>query len=189
MGIELFLHGGTSNRESEKNKKFFTEIIDSVPKQDVKILCFYFARPFHRWEESFYEDRDIFESVDSRKELKIEKAKIDKFESQIESSDLIFINGGMKGCLKEELLKLGDLKVMFRDKVVVGISAGANMMSKYYYSSMAGGIREGISLLPIKLFTHYDDDNEEELIILEKYKKALKAYKIWEEEYIKFELE
>ena len=46
------------------------------------------------------------------------------------------------------------------------------MFSKYYYSSVANNIREGIGLLPIKVFSHYEygDENLHKYILLEELK-------------------
>lgn len=189
MKTKFILHGGCTSRDTEENRKFFLETVDSVKSDKVIILCVYFARPRQRWEESFEEDKAIFLSLGSQKKLDIRLATLDKAEliDQIKISDVIFINGGMRGCLKETLENLENFPELIKGKVVVGISAGANILAKYYYSSVAQGIREGIGLLPIKTFCHYREEDVKELKELEDYKENLPIYKIPEEKFIAIE--
>ncbi len=184
METKFILHGGESSRRTDANNQFYKEIIDSVSSDNIKILCVYFARPEHRWQESFYEDRYAFESVDTLKHIEIQLASAEDFREQLIASHVIFINGGFKGFLKEALLGVNDLKELLHGKVVVGISAGANILSKYYYSQGGQEIREGIGLIPVKVFCHYSAENTEELELLDKHKEKLPIYTIEEEKYV-----
>ena len=187
---KFLLHGGASSNKSDDNRKFFTEVLNSVNSSNVNILCVYFARPWHRWDESFEEDKEIFISVNSDRELNFDLAKLDKEEliEQIGKSDIIFINGGRNGCLKDVLEDLNNFSDLIKGKVVVGISAGANILAKYYYSNVADTIREGIGLLPIKTFCHFTENNISELNELDKYKEKITIYKIPEEKFLVFEI-
>ena len=186
MKTKFILHGGSSSKKSEDNEKFFHEIINSVDSAEVRILCIYFARPADRWEDSFDEDQTIFRCLGTSKELDIKMATLDRdvLIEQIKSSDVIFINGGRKGCLKEVLLDLGNFAELVQGKIVVGISAGAGILCKYYYSSVINGVREGVGILPAKVFTHWDEELTQELQDLDSYKEKLPIYKIPEENYI-----
>jgi peptidase E len=188
---KYILHGGASNNNSENNKNFFLEIINSVNSSRLNILCIYFARPEHRWEDSFAEDKDSFNSLETNKDLVFQMAKLDsrEFSQQILQSDIIFINGGRNGCLKDVLEGLDNLTKLIDGKVIVGISAGANILAKYYYSSVADDIREGIGLLPIKTFCHFTKKNISELDELDKYKEKLPIYKIPEEKYLVLDID
>ncbi len=190
MKTKFILHGGATSRKTEDNRKFFLEILNSVQSERVQILCIYFARPEHRREVSFEEDKEIFYSLDSPKILDLQQAKFDIEEliEQITHSDVIFIQGGMRGCLKERLGELGSFSELTIGKVVVGISAGANILSKYYHSNVAHGVREGLGILPIKTFCHYTEKNVEELEELDKYKEELPICKIPEEKFSVIEM-
>jgi peptidase E len=187
MRTKYILHGGESSRRTVDNDRFFKEIVDSTDSKNIKILCVYFARPEHRWQESFYEDKLAFEQQKSEKSLDIQIASREDFKEQIAASNVVFINGGFKGFLKEALEELGNFKELIQNKVIVGISAGANILSKYYYSQGAEDIKEGAGVLPIKVFCHYLDGNVQELIKLERYKENLPVYKIEEEKYVVLE--
>lgn len=188
MKTTYILHGGESSRKTQNNEAFFRQILDCTNKELIKILCVYFARPEHRWQESFYEDRQSFEEQAHDKTLHIEMAERDEFEEQIKNADVIFINGGFKGFLKEALLSIKDLPAILQGKVIVGISAGANILAKYYYSQGAEDIREGIGLLPIKVFCHYSEELSKELGMLEIYKESLPIYKILEKTFVLVEI-
>jgi peptidase E len=185
MKTKVILHGGNSSKKSNNNDKFFYEIINSVDSEVVKILCIYFARPEHRWEYSYAEDQSEFFSLETTKEIETKLATYDMEEllEEIKKADVIFINGGARGHLKEALEKLGNFSELIQGKVLVGISAGANILSKYYFSSVANEIREGIGLLSIKLMTHYSEEKAEKIKTLESYGQHLPVIKIAEEHY------
>ncbi len=187
---KIILHGGNSSKKSDANEKFFQEVINSVEQNVVKILCIYFARPEHRWEDSYAEDQSIFFHLETTKDVETKMATYDLEDlvEYIRAADVIYINGGMRGHLKETIQKLGTFSELISGKVVVGISAGANILSKYYYSTVADDIREGVGLLPIKLLTHYDEEKTEQLSNLEKFGEDLPVIKIAEEHYQVLEL-
>ena len=184
METKFILHGGASIRRTQENKKFFSEIVNSIDKDTLNVLCVYFARPEHRWDESFYKDKYAFELVETTKTLNIEIASYDDFENQLQKSDVIFINGGFKGHLKETIESIDNFNGLISGKTVVGVSAGANILSTYYYSQGIDDIREGAGILSIKLFCHFDASLEVELKKLAIYKEDLPVYKIQEENYI-----
>ncbi|MFH1826990.1 MAG: Type 1 glutamine amidotransferase-like domain-containing protein [bacterium] len=78
-----------------------------------------------------------------------------KLKKQIRSSELIYILGGENKSLKNVLKKVKDLKELFKGKVIVGSSAGAYVLSTYYYSDEDKGIFSGFGILPIKVIGHY----------------------------------
>lgn len=191
MNTRIILHGGNADNGSEKNAQFFSEILASINKAEVRILCVYFARPEGRWEESYATDESAFKArgIELGKDVDMILATYDtdEFVNEINQADVIFMNGGYRGFLKSTLLSIGvdNFKKMIQGKTLVGISAGANILSKYYYSLASRGIREGIGLLDIKLLTHSNDDdilNKE--VLLAEYKEDLPIWKIAEEEYI-----
>lgn len=190
MTARILLHGGNSNKKSDKNDMFYRDIVQGVGKDTVRILCVYFARPEGRWENSYAEDQSIFRAIGIETGIDVETTlatyDIQELLDVIAESDVIFINGGFKGHLKDTLLTIGvdNFCQMLQGKTLVGISAGANMMSKYYYSQSIEGVREGIGLLDIKLLTHYTPDRQEQMAKLQAYEEDLPIITIAEEEYI-----
>ncbi len=185
----FILHGGIGREESSPSPDFYATILSRVNKVLLNIVCVYFARPRDNWVEAFKQDKRNFKKVSKNKTLNIEMAnyKTSEFKKQLESSDIIFVSGGRKGNLREKLQSVEGLKQIFSDKVVIGISAGANALSTFYYSPVAGEVREGIGILPIKLFCHYNQRLNKELELLKTHDdKDLPVVKLAEGEYKTF---
>jgi len=183
MITKYFLHGGRCELESESNKKFYEDIVNHFPKESLNILCVYFARLPHRWEESFEEDRVRFSRIQNTKKLNLQMAELENLDKQISNSDICFFAGGIRGCLKEKLLEI-DTKDLFEGKLIIGVSAGANILSKYYYSCVANEVREGVGVLPIKMFTHFSEEKGSQLCTLKEFGEQLAVYTVKEQEYI-----
>lgn len=191
MSTRILLHGGNADNGSEKNKQFFTEVLNDINKDTVRVLCIYFARPQGRWEESYATDESAFKAraIEIGKDVDTVLATydIDELVEEIAKADVVFINGGYKGHLRSTLLAIGIDKFirLIDGKTLVGISAGANMLSKYYYSMASEGIREGVGILNIKLLTHSNsEDSAKKVELLANYKEDLPIWQVAEEEYI-----
>lgn len=193
MQTRIMLHGGNSDRNTLKNDRFYQEIMNGIESESVKILCVYFARPHRRWEESYYDDQYTFRrlEIESGREIetKLANDNLETFANDIAWSDVIFLSGGMKGNLKDTLLAMGldRFRELIAGKTLVGVSAGANILAKYYYSSVIDGIREGTGLLNIKLCTHYAGEIER-VDMLESYGTSLPIVTVAEEEFVIKEL-
>ena len=178
------------HKRTDKNEQFFREVINGVNGETIRVLCVYFARPESRWEDSYDEDQYMFrrlaDNLDREIETLLASYDMDDFTENIAASDVIFINGGMKGHLKDMLfsLDLDRFRQMLDGKTLVGISARANILSKYYYSMVVDGIREGTGLLNIKLLTHYSEDEPEKLNLLQSFGEDLPVVTVSEEEYV-----
>lgn len=191
MNTRILLHGGNADNGREKNARFFADILSGVDNNTVKVLCIYFARPEGRWEASYSADQSSFraQAIVLGKDVDTVLATYDMYEllEQISESDVIFINGGFKGHLKDTLLAIGAKRFtqMVEGKTLVGISAGANMLSKYYYSMAIDGIREGIGMINAKLLTHSNHENTPERIKqLKAHREDLPIIAVAEEEYV-----
>lgn len=189
MTTRIVLHGGNSSKKSDKNDRFFQEIIRPIGEDTVSVLCVYFTRPERRWEDSYAEDQSIFRAlgIETGRDIETKMATydMDGLLEDIAEADVIFINGGFKGHLKDTLLTIGvdNFRQMVQDKTLVGISAGANVLGKYYYSQAIEGIREGVGLLDAKVLTHYSEVETKQLELLKDYKEDLPIITIAEEEY------
>jgi hypothetical protein len=185
----FILHGGIGKEVNCPSPDFYATILSRVNKVLLNIVCVYFARPSDNWKSAFEKDKSNFKEVNRNKTLNIKmaKSKTAEFEKQLESADIILISGGRKGNLREKLMAIARLRQIFSDKVVVGISAGANALSTFYYSPVAAEVREGIGILPIKLFCHYNKEFDKELNLLRSHgDKDLPVITLGEGEYKTF---
>lgn len=180
---KYILHGGRTGIVSEYNRKFFREILKDL-KSPINILLVYFAREEDDWPRVTKEDIERFQKAAGKRKIKIDVAIKNLFElnKQIERADVVYIRGGYTPKLQGAMKKL-DLKNLFKNKVIAGSSAGAYLISKYYYSNDDEVLREGLGLLPIKCFCHYTSQKNI-LDKLKKYKENLPLYKIPEQKFV-----
>jgi peptidase E len=103
---------------------------------------------------------------------------------QIQTSDCIYIRGGVDEPLKNILSCLDSFGKLIKGKLVVGSSAGANILSKYYWRNSKNCIEEGLGILPIKVFCHYNETKKESFEQLKNHEEDLPVHTIPETEFI-----
>jgi len=157
--------------------------------EPVKILNVYFAALKGKWEELFEDDKKKFSSSNPNIEMEFTLASddIDTLISQIKSADIIYIRGGEELLVYEIFKKIENLKELFDSKVVSGSSAGAYVLSKYFYSNSRDSIQEGTGILSIKCFAHYSDEKADKLKMLKEHGEDLKVYIILDTEFVVIE--
>jgi len=72
----------------------------------------------------------------------------------------IYIRGGNVFKLLEVLKSYPKFLEVVEEKVIVGSSAGAYVLSKYFYSQEGRGIFDGLGILPIAITCHYKGNQE-----------------------------
>jgi peptidase E len=181
---KYILHGGYTNVKNKFNEKFFKEILSDF-KTSAKILLVLFAREQKEW--LMLEKREKDHLTKSRPDLKLEfeiaNEKGDILERQIKHADVVFIVGGQNDPLKKILRRVGNLRYLFENKTVAGSSAGAYVLSKYFYSHEDKGIFRGLGVLPIKVLAHYTARFNKKLEELKNYKEKLKTYALPDTKY------
>ena len=150
------------------------------------VLVVPFARAENDWKKVFKKYLKKYDGLKIKKKFILASPNNKIFKKQIRKSNLIFLCGGSElpllGYLKD--LKLEDLN----NKVVVGISAGTNIFSKYYYSNDRNTIGRGLGLLPIKTLCHYNNQRYSRFKKLIKHGNKYITYIIKEGDYIKVEI-
>jgi len=182
---KYILHGGNVSTPSIHNTNFYKEMVRSL-SQPVKILAVYFAVQKDKWQELLEDDKEKFFRFNPgiKMEFTIASDNIDVFTDQIKSVDTIYIRGGAKLLVYEIFKKIDNLSKLFENKIVAGSSAGAYMLSKYFYSNDEDIIMEGTGILPIKCFVHYSDEKADKLKTLKEYGEDLKIYTIPDTEFV-----
>lgn len=168
MSTKYILHGGSAQKVSSDNEKFFQEILKDT-KNDLKILLVHFAIDSDKSEIN--KERDIFQfnNIKENKNISFEVATKDNFISQIINSDIIYFSGGVSTQkLLENLNQYQNLDIMFKDKIVTGESAGANILSTYCYSPASKSVLQGLGIVPVITVPHYQPGDEEKLVNLPK---------------------
>lgn len=182
--IKFILHGGNTSKINIDNDNFFKEF-GSELKNGRKILLNYFARDEHEWEKLAKEDENRISGLNKNNKIKFEIAKEDIFEKQIKSADVIYFRGGDTYKLLGKLKKIKKIESLFEGKTIIGSSAGACVLGKYFYDNDYNKFDNGLGIIDYKIFCHYDesclnlarklDDYKEklELILLPVYKHKI----------------
>lgn len=152
---KYILHGGANKFKTEDNLRFYREMINGYDNPSV--LLVYFAREIDKYPELLDSDTQLFREVSPDKKICFTVASEDDFVSQAHSSDVLFFTGGSSYKLIDTMKKLNiDLENVFEGKTVAGSSAGANMLSEWFYGHTAKEVGQGLGILPINVFVHYN---------------------------------
>jgi peptidase E len=82
-------------------------------------------------------------------------ADFDNFEVEIRKADIVYFHGGHSWLLLESLSKYKDLEQMLEDKVVIGSSAGANVLANNFWSSTFKKAGKGLAMVDVNIMVHY----------------------------------
>ncbi len=163
MSTKFILHGGfDKNKTNEDNHLFYSEILKDT-SDNTKILLVPFAKDEDRITPATEKISKEFRNVSEGKTLHITVATHDNFLNQLTDADVIYFHGGVSTKLLETLKPYGDLSSYFEEKTIAGESAGANILSTYFYSPHADQVLEGLKILPIRMIPHYTEDKKDKL--------------------------
>lgn len=146
------LAGGNDRKVEDFGKRLNDEIAKHV--SNPKILSCFFSAPPEAWEEKAEDWRNWF-SAHLTQSFTYDYAKHKTFLEQIDTADVVFFHGGDTKLLLEKLPNVQTLREHFTGKVVIGSSAGANMLSTHYWSSTRGGTCAGLGILDVNVMVHY----------------------------------
>jgi peptidase E len=177
---KFILHGGETKVDSSDNAAFFRE----MGKGGLRVLCVYFAREKEGWAERFEEDKKNFSLAWPEKKFEFSLAEEKSFIEQAKNADVVYMRGGRTRRIFEFFKPIKNLKELFKGKTVGGSSAGACVLSRYYYSTSQDRIYEGTGVLPIKVFCHYNEGKKDKLEELKKHGEDLPVYAIEEQKMI-----
>jgi len=170
---KYILHGGVTRLENDLNKKFYSEISNSLRDGDELLMC-YFAPSMssNRTErEKFDQYLAIFQKY-IPKDIKYVFATRENFIEQLRKADALYIHGGGTSELFSDLKKFPEfVEEVKKKKVVIGSSAGAYALAEYSidYAENSEPL-QGFGILPIKIFCHFEDRFRK--ILEEKFKKV-----------------
>jgi peptidase E len=185
---KYILHGGGETKESEANNIFFRETMKGF-SGTANVLCVYFAKDKNvktwNWNALFEADKKQIVSACPSIKINFELANdnMAEFVKQIKKADVIYIRGGITSVLLSCLKQVPDFSEIIKDKIVAGCSAGALVLSKYYYDGDADSYAEGLGILPIKIICHWGEARYTKLDGLKKTGEDLKIYTIPEQNF------
>jgi peptidase E len=159
--IKLILHGG-GNLIGSSLKAIISEIKKDLPKdRSTKILIIPFARAEEEWKDVFDKYCGRYAGISVKKIFESASPDLKKLRDQINVSDIIFFPGGSEILLKKYLKNIKFS--LFKNKTIIGVSAGANIFSNIYYSNDRRAIESGLYKLPIQTICHFDASKNDKL--------------------------
>lgn len=154
--ITYILAGGNDLGSVDYGKNLAKEIEKIVAHP--KILSCPFSRSETEWAQIVNEFegwfRANFKTIES-----YDYAKPETFLNQALLADVIYFHGGFTPKLIEAVKNIPNLKQLFSDKIIVGSSAGANMLSKNYWSSTLRTPGKGLNFVDANIMVHYGATN------------------------------
>lgn len=169
---KYILHGGDTREINPDNNGFFREMTLGS-KDKILVLLNYFAREDSEVEGLAEQDKQRFLQNYDGKDLEFEIAHPEQLIGQISRADVMYMRGGETNWLKEKLLKTPNLTELFKNKVIAGSSAGAYVLSKYYWGNDTNKLGDGLGIINFKTYCHYQPKDSGILNKLTAYKEKL----------------
>lgn len=175
---KFILHGGFTSADNEHNRTFYREMTAEVPDGG-NVLLVYFAVTDGKLEEKFEQDKGRILAGAGGRSLNIQVATKENFIEEVKAADAIYMRGGSTEALLASLKEYSDFKDVITGRIISGSSAGAYVLSTYYYSSSNHKVGEGLAILPARIICHYQSEHrdfkekEDPIKVMERYPKEL----------------
>ena len=169
---KYILHGGRTSDKNPGNECFFREITSEL-KGDIKILLNYFTRGKNDWEKLAKQDKTNFLQQSEQNDIKFTIARKKNFVKEIKNSHVLYFRGGNPFLLLEKLKQISNLENYFQNRVIAGSSAGAHILSRYFYSKVKHRVGKGLGILNIKICCHHSSKSVNIIRKLKRYKEDL----------------
>lgn len=156
----VYLLIGGKERADETYGQRLSDVLAKYVERP-KILSCFFASPPEIWERKSADWGEWFKN-NLKVGFSYERANAETFLQQIDNADVIYIHGGTTELLLKfkGLPSADELKQHFHDKIIIGSSAGANMLAKNYWSSSRGVPGKGLGILNKNVMAHYGSTEE-----------------------------
>lgn len=152
MKTTFILAGGNDRKSPDYGHRLSEEIAKHVTNP--KILSCFYSWPEETWEQKAEDWKGWF-SNNFTQPFTYDYTRASSLLEQMDAADVIYFHGGDTNLLFEHLPPAEELKKHFQGKITVGSSAGANMLSTYFWSSKRAVFGEGLGILDINVMVHY----------------------------------
>lgn len=154
----FILVGGNDRHVADYGQRLKDEIRKYVSHP--KILSCFFAWPESTWPAKFEEWKAWFAAALDG-DFSYDYAKKSTFLQQVDEADVVYLHGGNTQLLFDTLPDAGELTRHLDGKIVVGSSAGANVLSKNYWSSSKATPHHGLGILNLNVMVHHGVQDHE----------------------------
>ncbi len=152
MNTTFILAGGNDRTTEGYGQRLAHEITKYIARP--KILSCFYSWPASTWEAKAVDWKGWFSQYFGE-DIAFDYAKTETFLSQIDWADVIYLHGGDTQMLFDTLPATDSLIMHFKGKIVVGSSAGANVLSKNYWSSKRALPNHGLGFADVNVMVHY----------------------------------
>lgn len=145
------------------NQGYWQNLAKVMPnKKSLRVLSCMFARVSPEgeredWQALFDSFAPYFKTAFGDDGV-FELADAENLAAQIEQADVIYLHGGQTETLMEVFGQYEDLGQRFAGKIIVGSSAGAQLISKKFWKIDTQKIGTGLGLVDCSIVVHYDSD-------------------------------
>jgi peptidase E len=153
------LAGGEDLKVPGYGERICKEMLNHADRP--KILSCFFSAPEAEWETKYQRWKSFFANYLGN--FTLDYAKKDTFLKQVDAADVIYLHGGDTKLLLDSLPPVDTLKERFKGKLVIGSSAGANVLATNYWSSSRAVPNRGLGLVNANIMVHYGTLNHEKL--------------------------
>lgn len=156
MLTTFLLHGGMLSQQDERNDAYFRKLTEGLKDGD-QVLFIGFARRDEQERNEIYERDKGFILAQAQADISCINATHDKIIEQLKQSKAVHITGGETPELIQDVLNYPDFIEGIKGKRIGGSSAGACLLSAYYFINDERGVLKGMGVLPIRLRVHGDN--------------------------------
>lgn len=153
---------GGNDRAYDEYGENVSRVIRPLIKTPMKILSCQFAKNEEDWQKVFESWKSWFLKY-LGDDAQLQLAAPETFLEQITWADVIYLHGGHTWKQEAMIKQYTDLEERFEGKIVIGSSAGANYLSKTYYSPSLDKIGHGSGIVPLNIIVHYGAGSDGEV--------------------------
>jgi peptidase E len=146
------LAGGNDRAHPSFGQNLSKLIIEQV--KNPRILSCFFASPESEWQERKNSWYDWFKNNISA-DFNYGMSTKEHFADEISNANIIFLHGGDNELLFKQLSNFDNLAELLKDKLIIGSSAGANVLAVKYWTRSKSQVGRGLSIIPYGVMSHY----------------------------------
>jgi peptidase E len=144
------------SHQDERNDSYFRKLTEGLSDGD-QVLFIGFARRNEQERNEIYERDKKYILDQAQADVTCINATHDRIIDQIKQSKAVHITGGETPELIQDVVDYSDFVEGVKGKRVGGSSAGACLLSKFYFLNDQRGVLPGLGVLPIRIRVHSDN--------------------------------
>lgn len=157
-----YILAGGADRRVEGYGERLGAAVKQWADEPVKILSCQFSKPSEDWDEAIKSWIPWFRRFFGE-ETEVQLALPETFLDQVAWADIIYLHGGRTASLVSVMDSFPEIETSFKDKVVIGSSAGTNYLSKTYFSPKQDEVNLGSGIVPLNTIVHYESEYDGEI--------------------------